>query len=94
MKFTGIITEVTSVVSGTTQAGKEWRRIDCVLTYDISNANFPKAITFSVMNDRINELNLQKGCRYEVDVDFTVRTHEGHFYMSASAWRATALPGA
>lgn len=91
MEFTGIITEVSVIASGTSQAGKEWRRADYVLTYDNSRPEYPKAIAFSVMNDRINELNLQKGGSYKVEVDFSVREHEGRTFMSATAWKATPL---
>lgn len=89
MKFTGIITEALPIATGTGQNGKEWRRAEYVLTYDNSKPEYPKAIVFSVMNERIEQLNLEKGKSYEVDVDFSVRDYDGRKFLSASAWRAT-----
>lgn len=60
-----------------------------MLTYDNSNANYPKAVVFDVLNDNIDKFNLQAGAEYKVEVDFAVREYQGKFYQSASAWKAT-----
>lgn len=91
MKFTGIITEALPVASGTSQNGNAWRRAEYELTYDNSRPEYPKAVLFSVMNDNIEKLNLQKGSSYEVELDFSVREHEGRRYMSATGWKATPV---
>ena len=41
------------------------------------------------MGDRIEQLNLQQGQEYEIEIDFTIREYNGRTYMSASAWKAT-----
>lgn len=88
--FNGSVTAISPIQSGTSKAGKEWRKIDVVLTYDNSKPEYPKAIVFSVMNDNIEKFGFQVGGEYEVEVDFSVREYNGKNYMSANAWKATA----
>lgn len=99
MNFKGIITAVMPVVSGIGKNGKEWRRASYVLTYDNSNEQYPKSVLFDVMGDKIEQLNIQQGQEYEIEIDFTTREYNGRTYMSASAWKAiptqpTAQPAA
>lgn len=87
--FKGVVTAITPIQSGTSKAGKQWQKIDVVLTYDNSKPEYPKAIVFSVMNDNIGKFNFQQGAEYEVEVDLSCREYNGRTYMSASCWRAT-----
>lgn len=89
MNFKGIITAAMPVASGTSKSGKEWRRASYVLTYDNSNEQYPKSVLFDVMGDKIEQLNIQQGQEYEIEIDFTTREYNGRTYMSASAWKAT-----
>lgn len=89
MQFNGTITHVSPLQSGTSKSGKAWRRMDAVLEYE-HHDQYPKAIVVSVMNDKIEELNLKLGGEYEVEVDFSVREYNGKYYQSATAWKATA----
>lgn len=90
-KFKGVISHALPETSGVSKSGKQWRKKTFVLTYDNSNANYPKAVVFDVMGDNIDKLNLQPGMEYEVEVDFTVREYQGKYYQSASAWKATPM---
>lgn len=87
--FKGIISQALPEQSGVSRNGNNWRKRTYVLTYDNSNANYPKAVVFDVMNDNIDKLNLQVGVEYEVEVDFSTRDYNGRTYMSASCWKAT-----
>lgn len=89
MKINGTITNLSQEQSGTSKNGNEWRKIDAVLEYE--HGQYPKAIVFSVMNAKIEELNLQLGCDYEVHVDFSSREYQGKYFMNATAWKATAV---
>lgn len=89
MNFKGIITAAMPVASGTSKSGKEWRRASYILQYDNSNEQYPKSVLFDVMGDRIEQLNIQQGVEYEVEIDFTCREYNGRTYMSASCWKAT-----
>lgn len=91
MKITGEVTAISDMQNGTSQAGKEWRKISVVLTYDNTKPEYPKSVVFSVMNDKIEQFNFQKGGRYDVDVDFSAREYNGKFYMDAAPWKATRL---
>lgn len=94
MTFKGIITTAMPIVIGTSASGKEWKRASYILTYDKSNEQYPKSILFDVMGDRIEQLNLQQGKEYEIEIDFSTREYNGRTYMSASAWKATATTAA
>ena len=87
--FKGVVTAITPIQSGTSKAGKQWQKIDVVLTYDNSKPEYPKAIVFSVMNDNIGKFNFQQGAEYDVEIDFSCREYNGRTYMSASCWKAT-----
>lgn len=89
MNFKGIITAAMPVASGTSKNGKEWKRATYILRYDNSNEQYPKSVLFDVMGDKIEQLNIQQGVEYEVEIDFTCREYNGRTYMSASAWKAT-----
>lgn len=89
--FKGRISAASPIQSGTSKSGKEYQRQEFMLIYDNTNAEYPKAITFSVMNAKIQEFNLQVGHTYEVDVDFSSREYNGRYYMSANCWKASPL---
>lgn len=94
MKLTGKITKAFPEFKGMTKTNNLWRKREYIVTYDESNANYPKAILFAVMNDRIDTLNIQEGGVYELDIDFETREYNGRWWMSATAWRATLQVGA
>ena len=87
--FNGTVTAISALQSGTSKAGKGWRKIDVVLEYE-HHDQYPKAIVFSVMNDNIEKFGFQVGGEYEVEVDFSVREYQNKHYLSANAWKATA----
>lgn len=94
MKFNGTIVLALPEVSGTSQSGKSWRRRSYVCRYDTTNEKYPKEVLFDVMGDRIDELNIQQGGQYELEVDFAVREWNGKRFMQASAWKAVRLDAA
>lgn len=91
MKITGQIALAMPEVSGVSQSGKQWRRRSYVCTYDSSNTQYPKEVLFDVMGDKIDQLNIQQGGQYELEIDFSVREYNGKRYMQANAWKATRL---
>lgn len=92
MKFTGTITAISAIASGTSKSGKAWRKVDVVMEYE--HGQYPKSIVFSVMNDNIEKFSLQAGGEYEAEVNFTVREYNGRNYMSANAWKAAPIGAA
>lgn len=91
MQFKGIITAAMPIATGTSRSGKEWKRASYILTYDKSNEQYPKSVLFDIMGDRIEQLNIQQGKEYEIEIDFSTREYNGRIYMSASAWKATEI---
>lgn len=89
MKFTGIITKLMPVQTGTSKTGKEWRKQEAVLEYD--GGQYPKSIVFGMMNDNVEKIALQEGGQYELDIDFSTNEYNGKVYMSATCWRAKSL---
>lgn len=89
MLFTGTIQSALPEQSGTTAAGKQWRRKDYILLYDNANPQYPKTVLFSVMGDNIDKLSIQQGQQYDIEIDFSTREYSGRMYMSATAWKAT-----
>lgn len=87
--FKGTITNALPEQSGVSRNGNNWRKRTYVLTYDNSNANYPKAIVFDVMNGKIDELNIQQGLEYELDIDFEARQWNDRYFLQASCWKAT-----
>ena len=94
MKLTGKITKALPEISGMSKTGNLWRKREYVCVYDETNTAYPKGVLFSVMNDRIDTLNIQEGGVYELDIDFEAREYNGRWWMSASVWRATLQVGA
>lgn len=87
--FRGIVTAISAEQSGVSKStGKQWRKIDVVLTYDNSKPEYPKAITFSIMNDKIEQAGLVVGQEYDVEIDFSVHEYNDKYYLSASCWKA------
>lgn len=85
MQIKGKIIAALSEVSGTTKAGKPWRKREYVLE---TQEQYPKKIAFVVMNDRIDQLNIQAGVTYAVDVDAESREYQGKWYTTLTAWQA------
>ena len=77
MKLTGKITKALPEISGMSKTGNLWRKREYVCVYDETNTAYPKGVLFSVMNDRIDTLNIQEGGVYELDIDFEAREYNG-----------------
>lgn len=90
MKFTGTIKYISEVKNGTKSDGTTWRSVEAELVYR-QNEGRENSVLFSVMNDRINEMRLEVGKKYEVSLDFSVREYNGRRYLSASGWSARII---
>lgn len=74
MRFTGKITKVMSLVTGTSEKGSEWKRLTIVVTDDDPNAAYPDEMVLDIWNDKIPEQPLEVG--KHVEVFYSVRTRE------------------
>lgn len=87
--FKGVVTAISAKQTGTSKAGKQWSKVDVILTYDNYKPEYPKAILFSVMNDNIDKFAFRVGAEFEVEVDFSVKEYNSKHYMSAQCWKST-----
>lgn len=96
MKFTGIIADVLPEAKGVSKSGKAWRRRTYVCVYDNRNPAYPKSIAFEVFGDKIDQLNIQPGLEYDLEIDFAAREWKNGYFLSATCWKAelkaTAVP--
>lgn len=88
MQIKGIIVAAMPEASGTSKAGKPWRKREYVLE---TQERYPKKIAFAVMNDRIDQLNIQPGVGYAVDVEAESREFQGKWYTTLTAWQAARV---
>lgn len=90
MKITGVITLALPETNGVSRSGKPWRKRSYVARYDNHNEQYPKEILFDILGDKIDKLNLQINMEYEMEIDFSVKEYQGHWFMSASCWKANS----
>lgn len=86
MQIKGRIVTALPEASGVNKAGKPWRKREFVLE---TQESYPKKIAFVVMNDRIDQMNIQAGSLYTVDVDAESREFNGKWYTTLTGWKAT-----
>ena len=94
MKVTGIITKVLPTQSGTSKAGKEWKKLSFLLT---TTEEYNNLYCFDVFGDE----KVEKFEKYNkegdvVDVDFNVKTNEWNdkYFTSLDAWKVFKAGGA
>ena len=87
MKITGKITKVLETVSGTSKAGKEWKKLSFVVT---TTEEYNNLYCFDVFGEEKVE-NFEKYNKVgdEVDVEFNVKTNEwkDKYFTSLDAWK-------
>lgn len=91
MQITATITEVLPLEEGVSKTGNSWRKQTYVGVYDNSNERFPKGIVFSMINEKVDRIRLQKNTKYELSIDFETHEWNGKYYMSASCWAAKKI---
>ena len=72
MRFTGKITRVMDVQTGTSEKGNEWKKQTIVVMDDDPNVAYPDEMVLDIWNDHIPEQPLAVG--QHVEVFFSVRT--------------------
>ncbi len=89
LTVTGKIVNILSIESGTSKAGKEWKKQGFVLD---TGAQFNPLVCFSLFgDDKINMLR-DFGQGQEVEVAFNISSREfnGKWYHNIDAWKITA----
>ncbi len=86
MQIKGRIIAALPEEGGVTKAGKTWRKREYVLE---TQDRYPKKIAFAVMNDRIDQMPIQPGVLYTVDVEAESREFNGKWYTTLTGWKVT-----
>lgn len=87
MEIKGTITNALPEQSGTSKSGKSWRKKEYIVEYE--HGQYPKSVVFSVIGQKIDELNIQQGAEYNLSIDFEAREWNGRYFLQASCWKAT-----
>ena len=88
MKVTGKIENILETQTGTSKAGKEWKKTSFVVKTDDEYNNL---YCFDVFGDEKVNNFLQYNSKGDVvDVDFNVKTNEwkGKYFTSLDAWKS------
>lgn len=85
----GRISKILSVESGTSKAGKEWKKQAFVID---TGEQYNPEICFSLFgDDKINMLrNFGEGQEVEVSFNVSSREFNGKYYHNIDAWKITA----
>ena len=85
MEITGKIILAFPEVSGTSQAGKAWKKREYVLeTLD----NYPQKIFFDFFGERADQYPLSVGQVIRLSFDISSREYNGRWFTSIRGWRA------
>jgi hypothetical protein len=86
MTIKGKLIKKLDVESGTSKAGKEWKR-QSILVEQESNVDFNKEIVIGFFGDKIKKLrDLQEGADVSVDVNIYSREYNGKYYHSIDGY--------
>jgi hypothetical protein len=83
---TGTITHILDVQSGTSQAGKDWKKTTLVID---TGAEYNNIMSFTVFGEeKVDKLLQYNKVGDKVDVKFNVssREYEGKYFPDVSAW--------
>tara|TARA_R110000772_G_scaffold268686_2_gene397451 strand:+ start:4002 stop:4367 length:366 start_codon:yes stop_codon:yes gene_type:complete len=96
MKLTGKIKVIDPVEKGTSKAGKEWQKVNFVITNNEGYEGQEQIFAFEVFGEE----KVEKFIKYnkvgvEVDVKFNIKTNEykGKYYTSLQAWSIFKVEG-
>ncbi len=83
MEIFGKIIAVLPERNGTSQRGNQWRSVTYVLE---TQEQYPKKLTFDVVNEKIDQLAIQPGEMLNVQFDINAREYNGKWFNSIQAW--------
>lgn len=87
MKVQGKITKINEVTSGTSAAGKEWKKLSFLLE---TTEEYNNLYCFDVFGEeKVDQFVKFNRVGQDVDVDFNVKTNEwkGKYFTSLGAWK-------
>lgn len=90
LELTGTIVQTLPYESGTSKAGKEWRKVVFILE---TQDQYPRKVAISLLNDNIDKFPLQVGKVVTANLDIESREWNGKWYTEVKAWQITYPQG-
>lgn len=91
MEVTGKIIYNLGEISGTSKAGRPWKKHAYVLE---TQETYPKKIYFDFFGDRADQYPLEVGQMIRLSFDIDSREYEGRWFTSISGWKAETVDSA
>ena len=90
-KMGGLITQIGKVESGTSKAGKDWKKTSVVID---NGSDFNNIVCFTVFGEEKvdNLIKYNKvGTKVEISFNVSSREYEGKYYSDISAWKIMTI---
>lgn len=85
MQTRGIVVELSEIQSGTSKAGKDWKKRDVVIQTEHGEFNRFLAVTF--FNDRVSNLdNIEVGATVDIDFSVDSRKHQDRYFHNVNGY--------
>lgn len=86
VELTGTIVQMLPYESGTSKAGKEWRKQVFILE---TQDQYPRKVAISLLNDNIDKYVIQVGKVVTANLEIESREWNGKWYTEVRAWQVT-----
>lgn len=90
MEIEGRIIQELPLQSGTSKAGREWKKREWVLE---TMGSYPRKVKFHVFGDRCDTINIQVGGMYRLSFDLESREFNDRWYTDVSVYAAIPTDG-
>lgn len=91
MEISGKIIAVLPLQSGTSKAGRAWKKQEYVLE---TQDTYPRKVKFDFFGDRVDQYPMAIGDEVTVSFDIESREFNGRWYTDIHGWRAEkGIPG-
>jgi hypothetical protein len=85
----GVVIHILEEESGTSKAGKEWKKKDFVI--ETTEDQYPKKVAFTLFGDKINLLSsITQGQLVDVSFNLESREYNGKWFHNVNAWKIEA----
>jgi len=89
MQIKGTIQQILKVESGTSKAGKEWKKQDFVV---VTDEKFPKTVCITLFGDKMSLLDpFSEGMEVEVSINIESREFNGKWFHNVTAWKIDSV---
>ncbi len=90
MELEGLIIMNLGRTSGTSKAGNAWKKDEYVLE---TSGTYPRKVKFTVFGDRADNIQLENGKKYVLNVEVESREFNGRWYTDVNCLSARPVDG-